>query len=99
MSFFIEISDDQGNKSRLDATSTMLCHCAHCASDFMVFKNSGRIMCPHCMGRSEATWGRLQIAFIPENESDFPAPPRREDSGVGEIRRLLLPDFPDEGGG
>ena len=70
---FVELEDKQGNRTKMPATAILKCVClaAHCREIFFVSSNMGALRCPICGGETAKIWGKMQVSFIPEDESDF----------------------------
>jgi len=80
---YVELEDDHGRRTHLPATDLMRVSCSACRFFFFVASNYGLQTCPHCSatGTLEKTWGKMQIAFVPEDESDFEPPPQGDGTG------------------
>lgn len=74
-SHFMEIEDKDGHVARLLPTGLVKYRCEDCGEEFMMTSNHGDLTCPICGARGQAKpcWGRVQLSFVPENESDFDA--------------------------
>lgn len=75
-SHFIELEDDKGNTIRLKAKSMLKGTCQLCGGSVLVESRIGSMRCPHCGGEVEWVWGKAQLSFVPEAESDFVSPPQ-----------------------
>ena len=86
---YVELEDTAGNIVHMPATGLLRCECTKCAAVFMVFYNSGSdespMSCPHCRGPAKARWGKLQIAFVPEDETAFMSPEAAKADDTAEI--------------
>jgi hypothetical protein len=88
---YVDLEDEHGNKSHLPATDLMRCQCTSCKMVFWVHSNLGEMRCPHCMGVAKKVWGQLQIAFVPEAESEF-KPPEQLTTGDLEVEEEEDPE-------
>lgn len=70
---FVELEDKKGRKTKMPATSILKCVClgAHCREVFYVQSNMGGLLCPICGSETAKIWGKMQVSFIPEDESEF----------------------------
>ena len=74
-SHFLELEDDDGNRTKLDASGVVRYVCEKCGFIFLAFENHGNLSCPDCgeLGASKPTWMVPQISFVPEKETPFMA--------------------------
>ena len=70
-SHYIELEDDSGKKTKLLASSLIRGECQDCFYEFYSPSNQGKLSCPSCNGTVEWVWGKVQLCFVPEKESDF----------------------------
>lgn len=71
-SHFIELTDRNGRKIKVDATGVVRYHCYGCQAIFLLLTNHGPLTCPVCLEKKiEPRWLKPQLAFVPEEESDF----------------------------
>lgn len=72
-SHFIELEDDDGNKTKVNATGVVRYDCTACKYTFLAFENNGEISCPLCQakGAAKPKWYVPQLSFVPEKKSDF----------------------------
>ena len=84
---YVDLEDEDGNKSHLPAQDLMRCECTSCTMVFWVHSNLGEMSCPHCQGTAKKTWGKLQVAFVPEDESKF-KPPEQLHTGDLETEKV-----------
>lgn len=68
---FIELEDDKGNKTKLNASALLVGSCTDCKETCFAATNSGNMTCTHCGGPVKWAWSRPQLSFIPEHESQF----------------------------
>jgi hypothetical protein len=98
---YVELEDKQGRKSKMPATAVLKCVCIgeHCGAVFFVSSNMGSLNCPHCGGPTTKIWGKMQIGFIPEDESDFQTGMTSDlpDFGDEEVTKDEMPADPSEG--
>ena len=71
-SHFIELTDANGRKIKVDATGIVRYHCMGCSAIFFLVTNHGALTCPVCLQKKiEPAWMKPQLAFVPEEPSDF----------------------------
>jgi DNA-directed RNA polymerase subunit RPC12/RpoP len=72
-SHFIKLEDDDGNSTKLDASSVVKYTCEKCGFLFLTFENHGDITCPSCaeQGAAKPVWYVPQLSFVPEQASNF----------------------------
>lgn len=72
-SHFLEIEDDDGNRTKVSATGIVKYECTGCKFKFFVLTNHGEISCPLCRqnGAAKPQWMTPQLSFVPEKQSDF----------------------------
>lgn len=72
-SHFIELEDDDGNKTKVNATGVVRYDCIACKYTFLAFENNGEISCPVCraIGAAKPKWYVPQLSFVPEKPSTF----------------------------
>jgi len=78
---YVELEDPDGNTAHLPATDIMKIDCSSCDMSFFVKSNYGLRTCVYCSAPAEQlnkSWGKMQVAFIPEDESAFEPPPQVE---------------------
>jgi hypothetical protein len=68
---FIELEDDKGNKTKLNASALLVGSCTSCKETCFAASNQGSMTCTHCGGAVKWAWSRPQLSFIPEHESEF----------------------------
>lgn len=68
---WIELEDEDGNRVRLEAISLIKGQCTACKLTVYAMSRYGRMVCPHCASRVAWVWGRGQLAFVPEGETEF----------------------------
>ena len=60
-----------GEEVKLDATGLVKYACGKCSNVFYAASNHGSMKCPLCGGPMTTEWGKLQICFVPEKETEF----------------------------
>lgn len=72
-SHYIELEDDDGNRTKLDASGVVKYECSGCKFMFLAFENHGDIKCPLCgvNGAAKPQWYVPQLSFVPEKPSTF----------------------------
>ena len=70
---FIELEDDEGNRTHINATSIVKYECKDCKFIFFALSNHGTISCPLCGVKECAipVWYEPQLSFVPEKPSKF----------------------------
>lgn len=68
---YVELEDHKQNKAHLPATGVMRHECGGCG--FTWWSSSNRCsFCPSCASTEiQKAWGDMQLAFVPEKESEF----------------------------
>jgi hypothetical protein len=71
---YVELEDETGKTLHMPAQGVMAHRCGTC--QFVWWTGSNRCsFCPSCAsGEVQRVWGKMQIAFVPEEESDFKPP-------------------------
>jgi len=68
---FVELEDHKSRKLHLSASGLMRHSCQACHHHWWTESNMCSF-CPSCGSRDvEKTWGRIQLAFVPEQETEF----------------------------
>lgn len=73
-SHYIKLTDDDGNATKLVATSLRRGSCKTCHAVVYMESNHGSGRCPTCGGEIAWQWGSLQLCFVPEQPSNFVGP-------------------------
>jgi len=68
---FIELEDDKGNRTKLNASGLLIGQCQECKERVVALTNQGKMTCTHCGSAVKWAWTRPQLAFVPEHESKF----------------------------
>jgi uncharacterized Zn finger protein (UPF0148 family) len=68
---FVRLGRKDGSEVKLLAGSKMLYACPNKCMEFLTESNHGVLKCPLCGDTMTSAWGREQVCFIPEKESDF----------------------------
>lgn len=68
---WIELEDTQGRKIRLHDNGLVRYECPGCKFFCLTASNSGKLGCPVCRTVMVQQWQRMQVCFVPEQESDF----------------------------
>jgi hypothetical protein len=76
-SHWIELVDDHGERTHLPATSLVLYKCDNCGERWFLLINRGK-PCGQCTVSCEPTWMHPQLAFVPENPSNFTPPSQKK---------------------
>lgn len=71
---YIELTDAEGHTIKLVAKSMIRGDCKACSQPVYVESRIGAMTCPHCFGSIGWVWGKAQMAFVPEVESEFITP-------------------------
>jgi len=71
---YIRLSKKEGAALKLIPSDQMLYVCPGGCMDFLTNSNHGTLRCPVCGAKMKSGWGRKQVCFIPERESDFEFP-------------------------
>ena len=75
---YIELKDVNGKKTKLIPNDLIKCECKGCKFVFYSESNHGITKCPICGGKIVTAWGKVQLCFVPEKETDFLAPPKKD---------------------
>lgn len=92
---FVELTDLQGETLHLPATGVMAHQCGTCNLVWWTGTNQCSA-CPSCLSPNvKRIWGKMQVAFVPEEESKFVPPtqslmPRAID-GAPILGKTLVP--------
>ena len=70
-SHYIELEDNDGNIYKGIAKYLLRSSCKSCPYEFFSETNLGQNTCPSCGEEMIKTWGKLQLCFLPEKESNF----------------------------
>ena len=72
-SHYLELEDDDGHCTKLDASGVVKYTCEKCGFLFLTFENHGDITCPSCaeQGAAKPVWYVPQLSFVPERECEF----------------------------
>jgi hypothetical protein len=82
---YLELEDEKGNELHLPAHGVMRHYCSGCKNRWWTESNVCNF-CPSCGGTDvEKSWGRLQVAFVPERESEFAAPEDLLSGSTGDL--------------
>ena len=73
---FIRLSLKDGKSLKLVAQSRMLYFCPAGCLEFLTESNHGEIKCPICGTKMKSKWGKEQVCFVPDDDSDFEFPPK-----------------------
>ncbi len=76
---WVELEDIHGNKTKLTASALLMGHCKACKEVNIALAKMGNMQCTYCGSGVDWLWTRPQLAFIPQKESDFIAPPQALD--------------------
>lgn len=71
---FIRLARKDGKELKLVPESQLLYYCHACKFEMLTGSNHGNIKCPLCGTLMQSKWGRAQVCFIPEGETDFEFP-------------------------
>lgn len=84
---WIELTDDEGNVTKLNATGIVMYACKTTGCKFKMFipqetdakgqsviANHGNLPCALCGTWMKPTWIKPQLSFLPEGESAFKGP-------------------------
>ncbi len=76
---WIELVDEEGNTHRLPATALVMYRCSKCSETWFRTINRGSTPCLECgYDRVEPVWRVPQLAFVPEDSSEFKSPPQKD---------------------
>lgn len=78
-SHWIELEDHDGRRTRLFDNALMRYTCRACAFLCLCPSNAGPLRCPLCGQTLDQEWQRVQVCFVPEDESDFHMPQAAEE--------------------
>lgn len=78
-SHWIELEDTQGTKHKLLDNALLRFDCTECDFFFLTAHNPGNLHCPVCKAAMSQKWQRMQVCFIPEQETTFHMPQTMED--------------------
>lgn len=73
-SHYIELEDSNKNVIKLVAKSMVKGVCTKCNETIWAETRSGLMRCPHCVSNVKWVWGKAQLVFVPEEESEFTSP-------------------------
>ena len=77
---WIELEDTKGRKTKLHDNGLLRYECPGCKFFCFTPHNNGTLLCPVCKGTDMVQqWQRIQVCFVPENESDFKMPKKGEE--------------------
>lgn len=68
---YVELEDERGATIKLHAGGVLRGVCVDCKEVAFVMTEQGAMVCPHCTGKMKWAWNKLQLAFLPEEESRF----------------------------
>ena len=71
---FIRFAKKDGTEVKLIPESRMLYSCPAGCVDFLTSSNHGPLKCPICGMPMQSKWGKEQVCFVPEEETDFEFP-------------------------
>ena len=74
---FIRFAKKDGTQLKLIPASQMLYSCPAGCVDFLTDSNHGPLKCPICGTAMVSKWGKEQVCFIPEEETDFEFPKKK----------------------
>lgn len=70
-SHYIKMQDNEKREIKLCAKQVMRGECPKCRYSYYTEMPPQDEHCPRCLTAMTWAWGRAQISFIPEDESDF----------------------------
>jgi len=73
---FIRFAKKDGTHIKLVPESRMLYSCPIGCIEFLTDSNHGDLKCPICGGPMKSSWGKEQVCFVPEKDTDFEFPPK-----------------------
>lgn len=93
---YVELEDSDGNKAHLPAHGIMHHDCNACRAKWWTESNVCSF-CPSCGSQDVSKkWGRLQVAFMPEAETDFASMPLdTNDIEYSDDRDSVIPEMRD----
>jgi len=68
---YIKLARKDGREIKLIPEGRLRYYCEACTFDMITNSNHGELKCPVCGTKMVSQWGKEQICFIPEKESDF----------------------------
>lgn len=71
---FIRFASKDGRELKLIPQGRLEYHCTECTFEMLTGSNFGELKCPVCHSPMKQRWGREQVCFVPEAESDFEFP-------------------------
>lgn len=83
---FIQIEDQHGHSTKLNATGVLVgtCQEAGCGQENLALHMMDEMACTYCRSKNvKWKWHRPQLAFIPEQESEFVAWQKPNDTPSG----------------
>ena len=80
----IEMTDEKGRTHRVVQRALLEAICTGCSLIFYATTTAG-LSCPACYQPVKWQWGTLQMCFVPEKESAFPA-----SSSIAEVTKPNL---------
>ncbi len=67
----VTLTDEDGGSVKLHAGGLLRGECTSCRSVVFATTHAGAMICPHCLAAVKWQWAKLQLAFLPEHESQF----------------------------
>ena len=71
---FIRFAKKDGTQVKLIPESQMLYCCPEGCVEFFTSSNHGPLKCPICGVIMKSKWGKEQVCFVPDGESEFEFP-------------------------
>ncbi len=68
---YVEMEDESGHTVKLHAGGVLRGECTKCHSVIFATTHQGAMICPHCLSPVKWQWSKIQLAFLPEEESKF----------------------------
>ena len=72
-SHYIKLTDCKKRTTKLFAKKTMRFKCSGCGWSMIAENMDEQLPCPKCSNPLDAQWGKLQLCFLPDDESEFDA--------------------------
>lgn len=96
---YIELIDSEGRVIKINATGIILYLCIECDEHFFMLSNKAN-GCPVCgeHGQVKNVWLKPQLAFIPEQPSDFRGGFAGTEVEIDEVQVVTPPNSDSENG-